>query len=36
MTLDVYADLFHEDLDIVAVRLAEAAAKLTINPWDRP
>jgi integrase len=35
MTLDVYADLFDEDLDMVAVRLDEAAAKLAINPWNR-
>jgi len=35
MTLDVYADLFDEDLDMVAVRLDEAAAKSPISPWNR-
>jgi integrase len=35
MTLDVYADLFDEDLDMVAVRLDEAAAKLGTIPWNR-
>ena len=35
MTLDVYADLFDEDLDGVAARL-DAAIKSATNPADPP
>lgn len=36
MTLDVYADLFDDDLDHVAGRLDEAASKGVAKMWSSP
>jgi integrase len=35
MTLDVYSDLFDDDLEAVAVALDTARREIVANPWPR-